>query len=282
MAKSHPWRRHAGHLAWPTLLLAGGVLLGEAAVWAACLSGVVPLWAGAILATVLGYVAFTPMHDASHGAIAGSKKREWLDKVVGYSMGFLLLAPYPVFRSIHLKHHGATNDPERDPDYWVAGSNPVSTAARCMTIVGHYYVVFFQRVLKNDPAMKKALVPGVLGLAATAAVMVALVASGLALPLLALWVVPAILASGLLAFLFDYVPHHPHDTQGRHVDTRVILIPGLSIPMLAQNYHLVHHLYPRVPFYRYAALYREIEDELVERGAPVVEWPKRAPDAVSA
>ena len=31
----HPWRAHVGQLAWPTLLLAGVVLLGEGAVWAA-------------------------------------------------------------------------------------------------------------------------------------------------------------------------------------------------------------------------------------------------------
>ncbi len=279
MSKSHPWRRHAGHLAWPTLLLAAAVLLGEAAVWVACLTDALPLWAGAVLATVLGYVAFTPLHDASHGAVGGAAKREWLDKLVGTAMGFVILAPFPVFRSIHLKHHGATNDPDRDPDYWVAGGNAASTAARCMTIMGHYYVVFFQRVLRGDPAMKKALGPGLVGLGLTALTLAGLVAAGLALPMLALWVGPALVASALLAFFFDYVPHHPHDVQGRHVDTRVILIPGLSVPMLAQNYHLVHHLYPRVPFYRYAALFREIEDEVVERGAPIVRWPRRAVSA---
>ena len=36
-----------------------------------------------------------------------------------------------------------------------------------------------------------------------------------------------------------------------------------------QNYHSIHHLFPRVPFYKYAELYEEIEDVMAARQAPV-------------
>ena len=79
MARSHPWRRHVGRLAWPTLLLAGAVVVGEAALWWAVIAGGLSLWWAFLLATLLAYVAFTPLHDASHGAIGGSRKRAWVD-----------------------------------------------------------------------------------------------------------------------------------------------------------------------------------------------------------
>ncbi|MFT5679897.1 MAG: fatty acid desaturase [Myxococcota bacterium] len=257
MASSKLWRRHVGHLAWPTLLLAGAVILGEVALWAAVLGGEVSLPIGGLLATLLAYVAFTPLHDASHGAIGGSAGRAWVDTATGHIMGLPLLAPFPILRSIHLRHHGATNDPDRDPDYWVHGSGALSTAARCATIAGHYYVVFFSELRRPGSAMRRQMKSALLGLSVQILGIAGLSSLGLGAEALALWVVPAVLASGLLAFLFDWVPHH-HTARGRHVDTRLLLVPGLSLPMLFQNYHLIHHLYPRVPFYRYATLYREL------------------------
>jgi fatty acid desaturase len=274
MSRPHPWRRHAGALALPTLALAAGVVLGELAVWTAVLLEQLPLWAGAVLATLLAYVAFTPMHDASHGAVGGSPRRAWIDSLVGHLMGLPLLAPYAVFRCIHLRHHGATNHPVRDPDYWVNGQTAVGTAARCLTISAHYYWIAFSEMRRPGSAMRRVALPAVLGLLVQAALLGVLVALGLGLEVLALWVLPGVLASGLLAFLFDWLPHHPHSTRGRGVDTRLILIPGLAVPMLNQHLHLVHHLYPRVPFYRYGALYREISPDLGD--APVLGWAPRS------
>jgi beta-carotene hydroxylase len=90
-------------------------------------------------------------------------------------------------------------------------------------------------------------------------------------------VLPAMLASGLLAFFFDWAPHAPHARRGRYVDTRVMPSPALTWLMVFQNYHLIHHLYPRVPFYRYGALFREIAGELAAAGAPIGTWPAPRP-----
>lgn len=271
MSRTHPWRRHAGALALPTLALAAAVLAGELALWASVLAGLLPLWAGALVATLLAYVAFTPMHDASHGAVGGRPRHAWADTVVGHSMGVLLLAPFALFRTIHLRHHGATNHPERDPDYWVNGQTALGTAARCLTIAGHYYWVAICELRRPRSGMRRALRPALLGLGAQLVLAAALVAGGLGAELLALWIGPAVLASGLLAFLFDWLPHHPHSVRGRGADTRLILVPGLALPLLNQHLHLVHHLYPRVPFYRYGALFSEIQPELAQ--APVLRWP---------
>ncbi len=37
-----------------------------------------------------------------------------------------------------------------------------------------------------------------------------------------------------------------------------------SLAMLYQNYHLVHHLHPVVPFYRYIAVWRKNEEHYLE------------------
>ena len=79
---------------------------------------------------------------------------------------------------------------------------------------------------------------------------------------------------GLVLFLFAYVVHTPHESVGRYVDTSTILVEGFMGKIvtwlwLCQNYHSIHHLFPRVPFYRYPSVFREIEETMVTRGAPI-------------
>ena len=39
--------------------------------------------------------------------------------------------------------------------------------------------------------------------------------------------------------------------------------------MLYQNYHLVHHLHPVIPFYRYIAVWRRNEPDYLRHGPPL-------------
>ena len=90
--------------------------------------------------------------------------------------------------------------------------------------------------------------------------MVALTAAGYGWQVLYYYVLPNKLAIMMLAYAFDYVPHRPHKVP-RTVDEyrTTSRIDGLfsvggvdlSIPLLNQNYHNIHHLYPQIPFYRY-------------------------------
>ena len=36
-----------------------------------------------------------------------------------------------------------------------------------------------------------------------------------------------------------------------------------------QNYHAIHHLYPKVPFFRYWRVYKALEPYLMGSGLPV-------------
>jgi fatty acid desaturase len=83
--------------------------------------------------------------------------------------------------------------------------------------------------------------------------------------------VPGWLATALLALLFDWLPHHPHTVQGRYTDTRAIPSRVLEVLLLGQNLHLVHHLWPSVPWYRYGVVFREAEHALRAKGSPIVD-----------
>ena len=44
----------------------------------------------------------------------------------------------------------------------------------------------------------------------------------------------------------------------------------LAIPMLNQDLHNIHHLYPYLPFYTYGQIWQKHRDELVQRGTRVL------------
>jgi fatty acid desaturase len=277
------WKRHAGQLALPSLGLAALTLGGHAAVWWAVLGGHLGLAAGLGLQTLFAYFAFTVAHEAAHGNLVGRHAGlRRLEVGLGWASGALLFAPWSAFKVLHLEHHSHTNDPERDPDFWVAGHTPLGVVARCFTIVPHYYRDFLLGPTSRTNAGRAARTSTLAGLAGLGALALGLALGGLGVELVALWLAPAFLASGVLAFAFDWLPHAPHDRRGRYRDTRLVTLPGLGVLLLGQNLHLIHHLYPRVPFYAYAACARTLAAELAEQEVEVIgpaprPWPEAPP-----
>jgi len=43
----------------------------------------------------------------------------------------------------------------------------------------------------------------------------------------------------------------------------------MTLLCVYHNYHAIHHLYPKVPFFRYRRVYRALESYLVGSGVPV-------------
>ena len=89
-----------------------------------------------------------------------------------------------------------------------------------------------------------------------------------------LYVIASIGGVMLTMYLFAYIVHRPHEAVGPYVDTSTIIAPkwcnGLVTWLwLFQNYHAIHHLFPRVPFYYYRSLFNQIEPIMRERGAPI-------------
>ncbi len=283
-AMNRTWKQHTGHLAWPTLVLVGVLAASTLGLMVLGTLRILPLWLAGALLVPVAYGWFTPLHEAVHGNIGGSKRLAWLDTAVGWVAALAFVAPYPAFQAVHLRHHGVANKPGKDPDLWVAGSNPVTIALRCFTIVPHYYWMFLTQLRTESAHMARAVRQAVLAVLVMVGVASGLLWAGFFAELLALWVFPGVLASGWLAFAFDWLPHHPHGQTGRFDNARIVEGgPVLSMIMAGQDAHLIHHLWPKVPFYRYHTVLRAVrpllEDEQV-RFEGVFDGPRGAPSPV--
>ena len=144
---------------WPTVLTFLGVYLGVALVAALVLRAHLSYWASIPLDAIVIYFVFTPLHEATHGNIAGRDRRfAWLERFIGHASGFLLLAPFPGFRVLHLHHHANTNDAKEDPDYWVKSSTWIGTVLRSLVIQPVYILHLWK--LARDPRTKRAFALG--------------------------------------------------------------------------------------------------------------------------
>ena len=79
------------------------------------------------------------------------------------------------------------------------------------------------------------------------------------------------LALGFLAYAFDKVPHQPYDNQQRFFDTRAYPSRVLNLLLLGQNYHLVHHAWVTIVWYRYQRVFAGARPELEALGARI-DW----------
>lgn len=228
---------------------------------------------------IMAYLLFTPMHEAGHLNISGNKKSlRWVDEVIGWVSGVPLIAPFYIFKVIHFRHHAHTNDPHKDPDHWLSSKNLISLLFHSTTIFPIYMIKGLQLLNGGERITKKVrreLKIGFGGLFILAmAIIVAIILLGWKLVLL-IYIIPAVIAQIILAITFDWLPHHPHEERARYLNTRIHDIPGLSFLLLGQNYHLIHHLYPRIPFYDYKNIFSNIKEELEHEGTEIVTLNKK-------
>ncbi len=250
-------------------------------------AGVLCGWLGSSIAYSLGYLSggttfcintlciylsFTVLHEASHGNIRG-KGKAWrkAETLMGWISGFLLTVPFSVFRQLHLTHHAHTNHPEKDPDYWVASGRWWLVGLKSMSIIVGYYWHFIHFFPRDPNAReKKYVAQSLAGFGAVYAITFLSLFYGRGLDILLLWWGPALTASGFLALGFNWLPHHPHEHQGRYQHTRILTWPVLTPVLLAQNYHLIHHLHPGLPFYLYPRAFRMLHEELHSEGSTIL------------
>ncbi|MBO6696940.1 MAG: fatty acid desaturase [Maricaulis sp.] len=245
-------------IAWPTLMLLAFAYAILGFSICAYVAGTLPLvWAMA-LNVMASYMAFTVAHDATHSAVSTNKiVNDWIGRA-----GILLLEPGPffqVFRFIHMQHHKFTNDHEKDPDTYCGRGPAWLFPLRWLTID----FVYFRSYLNAESFRRR---PGAeraeffLSLL-FAVIMVATVAFlGWLGQYLLLFFIPTRIAKFLIVIAFDFLPHYPHEVTAkedryRSTSNRVGLEWLMTPLFLSQNYHLVHHLYPAVPFYRYLKIW---------------------------
>lgn len=272
---------YMGHIAWPTVLLVVAVLAGYALNLVLFAGGVLPAWIALPCLGALTYLSYTPLHEAVHGNIHGGHERlKWLNDLCGYLMAPLIAIPYASHRHEHLTHHRHTNQPDKDPDFMVSGMGKGLLAA-FVTVVKFIGVQnsFFVKQQWGKASSKDRMVYCLelfFSLSWRVAFISVVVYAGTAslLEAVSVIVLGYLLGGYFTAYWFAYRPHIPYQDAKRYRNTSSLIMPTWMKPLewfwLGQNLHSIHHLFPRVPFYKYHALHREIEPILRAHGTPII------------
>jgi fatty acid desaturase len=120
----------------------------------------------------------------------------------------ILLVPMPLFRSGHLQHHAAVNQPGRDPDLWVARARPMTRLLACFSFVPRYYWNFARGVVPPPSRTEERRTISI-GFCAMGLFVAAMIYSGHGWMIAWLWIGPGILTGGILALCFAWLPHAP-------------------------------------------------------------------------
>jgi beta-carotene hydroxylase len=269
-------KHHMGEFAWPSVVYGIAVCSSYLATVGLTLAGMVPLGLSFALVTILTYLAYTLLHEAVHGSISGSRQSyRWVNETLGYMAAWILMIPLTAHRHEHLAHHRNTNVKERDPDFQVGelGNSALHAVRVPFAVFVEQFTYYTKHRLGKAPTRQSAYFFAEV----CAAIMprLALLASGFWLEGLTLFVLAWWFGLMIILYLFAYLVHRPHSEVGRYVDTSTFLAEGVlgrivTTLWVCQNYHSIHHLFPRVPFYRYPALFRDIEEIMAAKGAPIV------------
>jgi len=270
--------RHRPAVAVPTLLLLAGVYSGLAASSYFALSGQIPLWLAALVNGIIFYGTYTVVHEGVHDNIVGKKSRfRWVN------MAAALLAAAPLWlliyphRASHMVHHRKCNTDD-DPDIYARGPFGVVTFWRIpLAILGQFNPLEQYRQCKAYRLTPWQRYVSIVTFACYLAIVLAIVGRGYGFELLILWFVPFFIGYAVMLVLFTWIPHHPHTQTGRYRDTRCSLWPAGNLLTQGQNYHLIHHMMPWVPWYRYEKVFLEIRPALERHGATIDGfWPRPA------
>lgn len=249
-------------IAWPTLLWFAVTFIIWTASTVAALSNVWPVWLSVLINTFMVFSFFTIIHDSVHRAISThALLNESLGVISTLFYGPSVVYGLRAFRYLHMQHHLHTNEKTQDPDYWCAGHQPLRLIFSWFTL-DLYYVYYYLKRWSTRPKTEKAGL--ILTLLFNWSLFAGLIYMGYGWMAFWLWLIPGRITVGLLGFTLDYLPHHPHrvtQTDNPYQATSIrIGQEWLLTPLLMyHNYHLMHHLFPLAPFYRYRHIWLQGE-----------------------
>ncbi|MEL7547046.1 MAG: fatty acid desaturase [Pseudomonadota bacterium] len=267
-------RRHIGKFPYFAVAWAFTNIAVWLSLWPLVFLGIIPLWLGFVIATINVTLSYLPSHEAQHDIIArpGDKLR-WLNELVGHVSVIPLAAPYRVLRHTHLEHHKHTNDPELDPDYSITAKSGLQAIWR--SIAGRQprsgkraqgYAAALARIGREDVILDNVIYDIVFY-----GILFGFAWNGYAIEAALLWWLPRHIGLTYIQYYLSWAPHHPGTETGRYRNTRSFRSVLGNIGSLGMQYHVVHHLHPRIPLYRTPRAYWEMKDILEARGAEVSE-----------
>lgn len=217
-----------------------------------------PHWLCFSINTLALHCSGTIIHDACHQS---AHRNRIVNAILGHCSALILAFAFPVFTRVHLQHHGNVNHPEDDPDHYVSTGGPLwLIAVRFL----YHEVFFFQRRLWRNYELLEWFISRLIIIT----IVYISVQYHFLGYILNFWFIPAFLVGITLGLFFDYLPHRPFVERNRWKNARVYPGKVLNILILGQNYHLIHHLWPSIPWYNYQPAYYLMKPLLDEKGSP--------------
>ena len=217
-----------------------------------------PHWLCFSINTLALHCSGTIIHDACHQS---AHRNRIVNAILGHCSALILAFAFPVFTRVHLQHHGNVNHPENDPDHYVSTGGPLwLIAVRFL----YHEVFFFQRRLWRNYELLEWFISRLIIIT----IVYISVQYHFLGYILNFWFIPAFLVGITLGLFFDYLPHRPFVERNRWKNARVYPGKVLNILILGQNYHLIHHLWPSIPWYNYQPAYYLMKPLLDEKGSP--------------
>jgi len=273
--------KEMGRVAQGTVVLVVLIVIALPGLAAAGITGALPAWLAIALLVFVHYAAYTPLHEAVHRNVSGGRRgRGWLDEMAGVVCGTILGSSFTFHRAEHFAHHRRTNVTGEDPNK-VFGPGVVGVLGGALGIIPAAIRWYLREVWPSlaGRTRRRVLFETALIVLSRAVPMLA----GYAEAVIWFWIVPNLLGNMLTAVLFAWIVHEPHDDTSRWGNTAAFDFRGklkwpVTVLWLWQNYHAIHHLFPRVPFYRYHAVFHRIDGIMERLGAPVHRF---GPDAAT-
>ncbi len=238
-------------------LFLGGYLLAALAIWQ-WYEGSWPLPVLVGIAFLALHMEGTVIHDACHQA---AHPNRWINQAMGHGAAVLLGFSFPVFTRVHLQHHSHVNDPKNDPDHIVSTFGPVWLIAP--RFFYHEYFFFNRKLWRKYELMQWGL---------ERSLFITIVMAGIRFDFMNviynLWFGPALMVGVTLGIFFDYLPHRPFLSRNRWKNARVYPSRVMNLLIMGQNYHLVHHLWPSIPWFEYKPAYEATKPLLDAKGSP--------------
>ncbi|MTJ48689.1 beta-carotene hydroxylase [Dolichospermum sp. UHCC 0259] len=217
-----------------------------------------PHWLCFSVNTLALHCSGTVIHDACHQS---AHRNRIVNAMLGHCSALILAFAFPVFTRVHLQHHGNVNHPKDDPDHYVSTGGPLwLIAVRFL----YHEVFFFQRRLWRNYELLEWFISRLIIIT----IVYISVQYHFLGYILNFWFIPAFLVGIALGLFFDYLPHRPFVERNRWKNARVYPGKVLNILILGQNYHLIHHLWPSIPWYNYQPAYYLMKPLLDEKGSP--------------
>lgn len=196
------------------------------------------------------------IHDASHKV---AHRNPVVNAGLGQVSALLQGFPFSVFTRVHQQHHAHVNHPEKDPDHFVSTGGPLWLISFRFL---HHEVFFFKHRLWRhydlwEWAVNRLITFGIVWVALQQTIV------GFVINY---WFSPALVVGLIYGLTFDYLPHRPFQERDRWKNARVYPSSLLNVLILGQNYHLVHHLWPTIPWYAWQRAYRQTQPLLEAKG----------------